>query len=89
MTQKEIATAKRKAKECLEVYNMNVPMTKMNILFYYFDKEGGFFITFLDVRTNDYYACDCVNNEYSLTKTVKDTDKTYIFTSNKGGKTID
>lgn len=89
MTQKEIDNAKKKAKECLEIFNKKVPMTKMNILFYYFDKEGGFFITFSDVRTNDYYACDCVNNEYSLTITVKDTGKTHIFTGNKGGETND
>ena len=89
MTQKEIMDAKKKAKECLELFDIKVPMTKMNILFYYFDTNGGFFITFVDVRTQNYFACDYVNYEYSLSITVKETGKTHVFTRSKGGKTND
>ena len=88
MTQKEITIAKKKAKECLEVFNIKVPMTKMHVLFFYIYKDG-FFINFFDVRTHDYYTCDCENNDYGLTVTVKDTGETHIFTGNKGGKTND
>ena len=88
MTQKEITTAKKKAKECLELFNIKVPMTKMNILFFYIDTEC-FLITFCDVRTHDYYACECKKNDYGLTVNIKDTGETHIFTGNKGGETID
>lgn len=86
MTQKEITTAKKKAKECLEVFNIRVPMTKMNVLFFYIYKYG-FSIDFIDVRTHNYFTCNCANNDYSLT--VKETCKTYFFTTSKGGKTND
>ena len=39
--------AKKKAKECLEVFNKKVPMTKMTIIFYYIHNEG-FYVTFYD-----------------------------------------
>ena len=89
MTQKEITTAKKKAQECLEVFNIKVPMTKMNILFYYFDKDGGFFINFYDVRTYDYFTCEYKNSEYNIIINLKNAVGTHIFHASKGGKTID
>ena len=46
MTQKEITMAKKKAKECLEVFNRKVPMTKMKIYFFVYS-EYNFHINFL------------------------------------------
>ena len=78
MTQKEITTAKKKAKECLELFDISVPMTKMNILFFYIDTDC-FLITFYDVRTDDIIQCQYMNNRYTLCKHIKSTGKTLIF----------
>lgn len=83
MTQKEITTAKKKAKECLEVFNMKVPMTKMCVIFYYIhddDFYATFYVTFYDVRNKDYYSCsyDKKENIYTLTF-CDDTDKPKFF----------
>ena len=78
MTQKEITTAKKKAKECLEVYNMNVPMTKMNILYFHIDTDC-FLITFNDVRTDDIIQCQYMNNRYAVCKYIKSTGKFLVF----------
>lgn len=88
MTQKEITMAKKKSKECLDVFDIKVPMTKMNILFFYIKKDM-FFINFYDVRTHDYFTCECANNDYYLSVNVKETGKTHFFTRIKGGETID
>ena len=87
MTQKEINMAKKKAKECLEVFNMNVPMTKMNVIFYYIH-DNGFYVTFHDVRTKNYYSCSYNKkvNLYILTF-CDDTDKPKFFS--KRGETND
>lgn len=78
MTQKEITIAKKKAKECLEVFNIKVPMTKMCVIFYYI--YDGFYVTFYDVRNKDYYACSYYKkkNIYMLTF-CDDTDKPKFF----------
>ena len=93
MTQKEITTAKKKAKEVLKAFNIKVPMTKMCVLFFcHIYKDGCFkkiHFSFVDVRTHDCYICDCDNNNYKLTINVKETGKTHIFTACKGGKTND
>ena len=78
MTQKEIMDAKKKAKECLELFNIKVPMTKMNILFFYID-TGCFLITFCDVRTDDIIQCHYMNNRYEVCKHIKSTGKTLVF----------
>lgn len=88
MTQKEMATAKKKAKECLEVFDIKVPMVKMKVLFFYIKKDT-FFINFYDVRTHDYFTCEYKNNDYDLIMTEKETGKTHFFTTIKGGETID
>ena len=79
MTQKEIITAKRKAKECLEVFNMNVPMTKMYLNFYYIHDDS-FYVTFHDVRNKNFYSCSYNKkvNLYILTF-CDDTDKPKVF----------
>ena len=89
MTQKEIMEAKKKAKECLELFNIKVPMTKMIILYYYFGPDGGFFISFFDVRTHDYFTCEYKNNEYDLIINVKNDFGAHIFHASKGGETND
>ena len=86
MTQKEIMEAKKKAKECLELFNIKVPMTKMKILFFYIDTDF-FLITFCDVRTNDIIQCHFMNNRYEVCKHVKNTGKTLVFF--KKGETND
>ena len=86
MTQKEIDNAKKKAKECLEMFGINVPMKKMHILFYYFDSDGGFFINFFDVRTHDYFTCEYKNSVYDLVINVKNDAGMHIFHASKGGK---
>ena len=79
MTQKEIIDAKKKCKECLEIFNKKVPMTKMAIIFYYIH-NGGFYVTFYDVRTKYYYACVYDNKENLYTLTFcDDTDKPKFF----------
>ena len=88
MTQKEITIAKKKAKECLDIFDIKVPMVKMHVLFFYIYKDG-FFINFFDVRTHDYYTCYRENNDYGFTVNVKDTGKTHIFTERKGGENND
>ena len=89
MTQKEITMAKKKAKECLELFDIKVPMTKMHILFYYFDTDGGFFIKFFDVRTHDYFTCEYKNGEYNLIINVKMQSVRTFLQASKGGETID
>ena len=84
MLQKEIDNAKKKAKECLEMFGINVPMTKMNILFYDFDSDGGFFISFFDVRSRDYFTCEYKNSEYNLIINVKNDFGSHIFHASKG-----
>lgn len=88
MIQKEIIIAKKKAKECLDIFDIKVPMVKMHVLFFYIYKDG-FFISFFDVRTHDYYTCDCENNDYGLTVNVKDTGETHILREIKGVKSND
>ena len=78
MTQKEITIAKKKAKECLELLNIKVPMTKMNILFFFID-TACFLITFCDVRTDDIIQCQYMNNRYAVCKHIKNTGKTLVF----------
>ena len=87
MTQKEINIAKKKAKECLEVFNRKVPMTKMCIIFYYNHNED-FYVSFYDVRNKDYYLCRyCYTfNIYTLIF-CDDTDKPKFFS--KRGETND
>lgn len=78
MTQKEITAAKKKAKECLELFGIKVPMTKMNILFFHIDTDC-FLITFYDVRTDDIIQCQYANNRYTIFKHIKSTGKTLVF----------
>ena len=78
MTQKEIEIAKKKAKKCLELFNINVPMTKMNMLFFYIDTNC-FIITFYDVRTDDIIQCQYINYIYTVCKHVNSTGKTLVF----------
>ena len=78
MTQKEIMDAKRKAKECLELFNIKVPMSKMNILFFYIDTDC-FLITFYDMRSEDIIQCQYMNNRYTVCKHIKSTGKTLVF----------
>ena len=84
MTQKEIMHAKKKAKECLNFFNIKVPMTKMNILFYHIYTDS-FFITFFDVRTKDYYQCEYKNSEYNICMKSR-TGKITVFSSEEGKK---
>ena len=86
MTQKEITTAKKKAKECLELFNIKVPMSKMNVLFFYIDTDC-FLITFYDMRTEDIIQCQYMNHKYTLCKHIKNTGKTLVFF--KKGETND
>lgn len=81
MTQKEITTAKKKAKECLELFGIKVPMTKMNIVFFNNDADC-FLITFYDVRTDDIIQCQYMNNRYTVCKHIKSTGKTLVFFKN-------
>lgn len=74
MTQKEITTAKKKAKECLELFDIKVPMTKMNILCFYIDTDC-FIIMFKYVRTDDIIQCQYENNRYTVCKHIKSTGK--------------
>lgn len=78
MTQKEITTAKKKAKECLELFGIKVPMTKMNILCFYIDTDC-FIIIFNDVRTDDIIQCQYMNKIYTAWKYIKSTGKILIF----------
>ena len=78
MTQKEITMAKKTAKECLELFDISIPMTKMNILFFYIDTDC-FLITFYDVRTDDIIQCQYMNNRYTVCKHIKSTGKTSVF----------
>ena len=78
MTQKEITDAKKKAKECLELFNIKVPMTKMKILFFYIDTNC-FLITFYDMRTEDIIQCQYMNHRYAVCKHIKSTGKTLVF----------
>ncbi len=89
MTQKEITDAKKKAKECLDIFDIKVPMTKMNVLFYYFGVDEEFFINFFDVRTHDYFTCDYKNGKYNLIINLKNDVGTHIFHACKGGETND
>ena len=88
MTQKEIMDAKKKAKECLDIFDIKVPMVKMHILFFYIDTDG-FFINFFDVRTHDYFTCEYKNSEYNLIINVKNDVGMHIFHARKGGENID
>ena len=78
MTQKEIMNAKKKARECLELFNIKVPMAKMNMLFFYIDTDC-FLITFYDMRTEDIIQCQYMNNRYTVYKHIKNTGKTLVF----------
>ena len=77
MTQKEIATAKKKAKECLKLFGIKVSMTKMNILYFYIDTDC-FIIMFNDVRTDDIIQCHYANNRYTVCKHIKSTGKILV-----------
>lgn len=88
MTQKEIMDAKKKAKECLDIFDIKVPMVKMHILFFHIDTDG-FFINFIDVRTHDYFTCECKNNEYDSIINVKMMSVCTFFHESKGGEIID
>ena len=85
MTQKEIMDAKKKAKECLEVFNRKVPMTKMKIYFFVYS-EYNFHINFIDVHTGDFFTCILSNNVYKLHIKYKDTGKIHVFHASKGGR---
>lgn len=78
MTQKEITAAKKKAKECLELFDIKVPMTKMNILWFYIDTDY-FIIMFNDVRTDDIIQCQYANNRYTVCKHIKSTGEILVF----------
>lgn len=78
MTQKEIMDAKKKAKECLELFNIKVPMSKMNMLFFYIDMNC-FLITFYDMRTEDIIQCQYMNNRYTVCKHINSNGKTQVF----------
>ena len=84
MTQKEIMDAKKKAKECLDIFDIKVPMVKMHILFFYIDTDV-FFINFFDVRTHDYFTCEYKNSEYNIVINLKNAVGTHIFYANKRG----
>lgn len=79
MTLKEITAAKKKAKECLELFDIRVPMTKMNILYFYIFDTDCFIINFKDVRTDDIIRCQYANNRYTVFIYIKSTGKKLIF----------
>lgn len=63
MTQKEITMAKKKAKECLDIFNIKVPMVKMtNVV--YSKRNDGWSVLFIDIRTKDIYSCSHYENVY-------------------------
>lgn len=82
MTQKEITIAKKKAKECLKLFDIKVPMTKMNILYFYiYDRIGDtdcFMLMFKDVRTDDIIQCQYANNRYTVCKHINSTGKILV-----------
>ena len=63
MTQKEITIAKKKAKECLDIFNIKVPMVKMTNITYS-KRNDGWSVLFIDVRTKDIYSCSYYSNTY-------------------------
>ena len=76
MTQKEITTAKKKAKECLDIFNIKVPMVKMaNVA--YSKINDGWSVLFIDIRTKDIYSCSYYSNAYNV----------YVRSYNTGKKT--
>ena len=79
MTQKEIDKAKKKAKECLEMFSINVPMTKMaNVA--YGKKNDGWSVLFIDVRTKDVYSCTHYSNVYYVYVKYYNTGKKITYT---------
>lgn len=89
MTQKEIIDAKKKAKECMEVFDIKVPMTKMKIYFFCINSDENFHVNFIDVRTGDFFTCVLLNNVYEVKITYSNTDKPILMHTRKGGETID
>ena len=88
MTQKKLDWAKKKAKECLEVFDIKVPMTKMKIYFCV-NSDENFHVNFIDVRTGNFFACVLLNNVYEVKITYPNTDKPILMHASKGGETID
>ena len=79
MTQKEIMDAKKKAKECLDVFYIKVPMVKMaNVAIS--DRNDGWSVLFTDIRTNDIYSCTHYSNVYYVFSRDYNTGKKTTYT---------
>ena len=63
MTQKEITTAKKKARKCLNLLGIKIPMVKMSNVVYSKINDG-WSVQFIDIRTKDTYSCAHYSNVY-------------------------
>lgn len=63
MTQKEITTAKKKARKCLDLCGIKIPMVKMSNVSYS-ERDNGWSVLFIDIRTKDIYYCSHYSNVY-------------------------
>lgn len=63
MTQKEIIDAKKKARKCLDLCGIKIPMVKMSNVAYSKINDG-WSVLFIDIRNKDIYSCTHYSNVY-------------------------